>query len=324
MGRSDLANNSFSDYEVIRCLRSSFKWTSYLAKDKTGNLVTLTYFDKDKMIERYKVSAFQNGANQDNIETEAKNFADDYEESIRQSVERIKGLGNDHVGTTFGLFFDTSKKQTVVVSEYIQGVDLFYASGRLKPNQLICLFAQALDGISFIHKSGFLHLNLKPSRICVDFDGEKPNVMVTDFGLGIPLQGYTGKYNGTLFYMAPEVILEKRSEIDDRADLFSFAVTMYYCLTGHQPLGDRFAAHSNKSKLSRIVESEKSVFIPPSHYNSEVSAEMDELVLGLLEKEPSKRKFRTAGNLLNFMYEKWPKESHQMARESTSTLVSYD
>ncbi len=315
---------NISDYDIVRCIRSGCKWTSYLAKDKNNRLVTLTYFNKEKMVERYAAVSHKAGESLSLAEKEGRRLAEEYESNTRQAVSRMKGLGARHVGTTYGFCMDKKKNQAVVVSEYVPGIDLYYASGRLKPIQLICLFAQALDGLSFVHTSGFLHMNLKPSRICVDFEGERPNVMLTDFGFAIPMHGYKGRYNGTLHYMAPEVILEHREEIDSRSDLFSFGVIMYYCLCGHQPFGERLVARASRDKLATLVSKEKSASIPPSHFNPEVPPELDELVLGLLEKRVARRKFITAGNMLNYIYETWPEESHAMAKESTSTLVSYD
>lgn len=315
---------TLKDYEVIRCIRSSFKWTSYLAKDRNGNRVTLTYFDKEKLLERYQAMAFQSGTPADKMESEAIKYVREYQQNVKKTVDRIKDLGSEHVAATCGCSYDRERDQLVVISEYVPGVDLFYASGRLKPNQLMCLFAQALDGLDFIHSSGFLHLNIKPSRIVVDFEADPPTVRITDFGFAIPIKNYAGKYNGTLFYMAPEVILEERQKIDERADLFSFGATMYYCLTGHQPLGERFVAQSNKERLAAIAARERGVDTPPSHYNKEVPPELDEIVTSLLKRDPADRKFANAGDLLNFIYEKWPDESKKMAREATSTLITYD
>lgn len=314
----------FMDYDVVRCIRSSFKWTSYLAKDKAGNRVTLTYFDRDKLIERYQAMAFQSGTPADRMESEAIKYVREYQQGVKETVDRIKGLGNDHAAETMSCSYDRERDQLVVVSEYVPGVDLFYASGRLKPNQLLCLLAQALDGLDYIHTCGFLHLNVKPSRIVVDFEADPPHVKLTDFGFAIPIKNYAGKYNGTLFYIAPEVALEDRQKIDERADMFSFGVTAYYCITGHQPLGERFVAQSNRDRLVAIVEKEKDVAVPPSHYNKDVPPELDEMILGLLKRNPDERRFANAGDLLNFMYEKWPDESRQMVREATSTLLTYD
>lgn len=314
----------FSDYDILRCLRSSEKWTAYLAKDRDGNRLTLTYIEKEKAIERYRLMAHQSGTPETELGAEASRLFEEYQKGIMETVERVKGLGSERVAETKGCSYDRERDQLVVVSEYVPGVDLLYASGKLKPEQLICLFAQAADGLSFVHTSGFLHLNVKPSRILVDFEGDAPGVKLTDFGFAVPIGDDNAKLNGTLYYMSPEVILEQRDRIDARADLYSFGATMYYCLTGHQPRGERFTAHAGRQRLIAMVEREGDVDVPPSHYNREISSELDEMVMDLLKKNPDDRKFANAQSLLNFMYEKWPEEAGNMVSESTSTLVSYE
>ncbi len=312
------------DFEIVRPVRSSHKWTAYLAKDKTGKRVTLTYIDKDKILERVRVAAYQQGTPPHELERKAVEYLHEYQRGLREMTERVKGLVHENVAEVFGCSHDREKDQLVIVAEYTPGVDLFYACGKLNPTQSIFLYAQVIEGLSFIHASELLHLNIKPSRICVDFEADTPTAKFTDFGFAIPLHGYTGAYNGTSFYMAPEVILEQRETIDERADLFSLGITMYYCLTGRQPLGERFVAQSNKEKLVDIVRREKSVSTPPSHFNKAVPPELDRLVMGLIEKDPETRAFRTARDVLNMIYEQWPEESRKMVRETTSTLLSYD
>lgn len=313
-----------NDYEILHCIRSTSKASSYLARDKSGNKVTLTFIDNEKILEKYRFIAHENGGSVEDTTSGAQGHLHEFQKNIRETVERIRNLGNHHVATTYGCYTDKDKDQLVVVSEHTPGIDLFYASGRLKPIQQIFLFAQILDGIDYIHSCGFLHLNVKPSRIFVDYDLETPVARLTDFGFAIPVSGYSGEYSGTILYMPPEVVEDRRDKIDERADLYSFGVTMYYCLTGHNPLEHRFEAHARKQKLAAIIAREANVFAPPSNFNKEIPPELDNIVLNLLEKDPDRRTWKNAGALLKVFYEKWPNESNQMIGQGTSTLLAYD
>ncbi|MFA4973424.1 MAG: serine/threonine-protein kinase [bacterium] len=312
------------NYEVMRQIRESLKWTAYLAKDGQGNKRTLTYVDDAKILERYKVSAFQRGLSPEEAEREAVKYAHEYKDRLLKMVENVRDLGNEHVAAIFGASYDKERDQLVIISDYTPGVDLAYAAEKLNPMQLVCIFAQILSGIDFIHKNGFLHLNIKPSRIYVDFEQDPPQAQLTDFGFAVPIGKYEGESSGTLLYMAPEVVMNRKELIDERADLYSFGVTMYTSLTGRFPLENRLNARSDKSEFARIVDKEESVRTPPSFYNKRVPKELDELIIGLLEKKPDRRKYAHADVLLSAFNELWPKECSGMTREGISSLSSYD
>lgn len=323
--KTDEQNATLNDYEIVRPIRISSRWVAYLAKDKTGNLFTLTYIDKQKIVEHYSILAFQEGTPSEELDNKALQQFHEYQDSIIAMVNNVKELRCDHVAGVHRFSFDREKDQLVIVSDYAPGVDIFEACRLLNPKQVLFLFTQVLEGLKEIHDNGLLHLNIKPSRICVDFlHGTTPSIKLTDFGFGIPISGYKGRHTGTLFYMAPEVVLDQHEQINESSDLFSFAVTMYYCLTGTQPLSTRFVAQSSKKRLMKLIECEDSASTPPSHYKKEVSPEMDELILGLLQKRPQDRICKNAADTLNTIYEKWPEESRQMMREGTSTLMSYE
>ncbi len=310
-------------YNIVRPIRSSLKWTSYLARDKSGAKVTLTYIDRERIVEHYQIIAFQNGTAIETAQAEAARYVEEYEKNLIDSVERIRGLGNAHVAATHGWSHDKERNQLVIVSEYAPGVDLAYAAQKLNPKQLIYIFTQVLDGLTYIHQNGFLHLNVKPTRIHIDFEADTPSAKLTDFGLAVPMTGNKGEYAGTALYMAPEVILNQSDRIGARADLYSLGVTMYNALTGRQPLEHRVDARSDKPRLAQIVNEEHDVTTPPAHYNRAIPAELNEIILGLLRKDPEKRTYDNADDLANAFREYWPNETLEMSPEGTSNLSSF-
>lgn len=311
---------AFKDYEIVRCVNSTSKWNSYLAHDASGNKVLLTFIDKEKIVERARFMAFSEGAEEGSLDKIALGHYHSYLEQVRQIVGRCRGIGNSHVGTVYDVSFDKEKDQLVVISEYVPGIDLLYASSRLKPAQQIFFFTQILDGLDFIHSNGFLHLNIKPARIHVNFEIHPPVAKITDFGFAVPIGKFDGDYKGTLTFMPPEIGLKQIEKIDERADLYSLGVTMYYCLSGHNPLDHRHEAYTQNCKIEKIIERESPVFSPLKHYNKNVPDKLDEIVLNLIEKDPDKRKFRSAGALLKIFYENWPRECEDMQKHGSSTL----
>lgn len=316
----DIQEKTIVEHQILRRIRSGVASASYIAKEAGGRRVILTYFDFDKVKERYRAVASGDGVPTAELDAVAEPQAKRYMEEVKQAAIRVKDLERDHVGQIFDWGVDKETGNLVVIKEYIHGVDIMYALDGLKPIHSICMFAQAAKGLDSIHKSGFLHLNIKPNRIQVNFDDDKPFVKITDFGFAVPKTGHTGDYFGSAHYMSPEAVFNDHGKVDERADMFSLGVTMYHCLTGALPFEKRAAAKGNRRKLKVIVERENFVE-PPSHFNREIPEALDKIILGILEHDPDKRAYSRALDLLGAFHENWPNESVAMPIDGTSTLL---
>lgn len=312
------------NHRLIRVIHSGSKTVSHLAKDDKGNKYLITAVDRDRVLKKLQYKAFLKGDMSDeldkiNMEADEKILI--IENELKEVALRTKDLDNEHIARIYNVGFDQSRRSTVVISEYIPGFDFFLATKGLSPLQMISLFVQALKGLSFVHLCGFLHLNIKASRIRVDVEGEPPIVKLTDFGFAVPKDKFDGEFLGTSLYMAPEIILSQLEKVSEHTDLYSFGVLMYYCLTGRCPTGHRLVGGHSKEELIRSVEHEE-IFSPPKHLNEEIPDELNNIVMGLLEKSPDRRAYHHAEELINSMREIWPKESVCMPHDETSTLCN--
>ncbi len=158
------------------------------------------------------------------------------------------------------------------VMEYVDGVNLreLERAGKLSPREALQIVPQICEALQFAHDEGVVHRDIKPENILVD---KKGRVKIADFGiakiLGAEQVDLTGTQAaiGTPHYMAPEQ-MEKPTEVDHRADIFSLGVVFYEMLTGELPLGK---------------------FAPPSTRKVEVDVRLDDVVLRALEKDPELR-----------------------------------
>jgi serine/threonine protein kinase len=166
--------------------------------------------------------------------------------------------------------------------EYVDGVDLhtLIQQKALKPPEILRIVVEICQALQFAHEEGIIHRDIKPANILLD---KKGRVKMADFGLA-KLAGTDGQrlpaltlatgLMGTPQYMAPEQI-EKPSEVDQRADLYSLGVVFYEMLTGELPLG-RF---------------------PLPSQIAHTDARLDQVVLRALEKEPDRR-YQQASEIL--------------------------
>lgn len=156
--------------------------------------------------------------------------------------------------------------------EKVQGITL---KGHLELNSislrdLLMIMSQVADAIGLAHELDVIHRDIKPENILVSRRG---HAKVLDFGLA-KLEGAshvarltrTHQMLGTPLYMAPEQASSAKN-VDHRADLYALGVILFEILTGNMPHRG-LAAPSTFGKVDNFL---------------------DELVLGLLEKNPDDR-----------------------------------
>jgi len=108
--------------------------------------------------------------------------------------------------------------------------------------EILDIAAQIALGLEKAHSMQIVHRDIKPSNIFITHDSR---ALILDFGLA-KLQGLTqitktGTTLGTLAYMAPEQI--RGTQVDHRADIWSFGVLLFEMITGQLPFeGDYEAA----------------------------------------------------------------------------------
>lgn len=180
------------------------------------------------------------------------------------------------------------QRHQFVVMELVTGCNLDeLRGGRPMPvGAALAVAVQISRALLAAHEAGVLHRDLKPTNIMVSHDGV---VKVLDFGIAGFLQGAgfterltrTGADNlGSPAYTAPERIV--RGPDDPRSDLYSVGCILYLLLTGLPP----FPADDSLTILHRHLHDEPT---PVRRWRPDVAAEIDQLVLWLLAKEPGAR-----------------------------------
>ena len=127
-----------------------------------------------------------------------------------------------------------------IVMDYFKSRTLERMIGReigpIPYQRVLPLFTQILDGISYAHKKGIIHRDVKPSNILV---GKNDIVKLTDFGIakiaGDNKLTQEGTIMGTGPYMSPEQITGQISKLSNSTDIYSLGVTLYEMLAGRLP-----------------------------------------------------------------------------------------
>lgn len=155
------------------------------------------------------------------------------------------------------------------------------AGGPLPVEQTLRIAIEVCRGLAFAHEKGVVHRDLKPGNVWLTVDG---TAKIGDFGLAVNLDKSRltqhGMMVGTVAYMPPEQALG--AEITPRADLYSLGAMLYEMVAGRPP----FTGDNPTAVISQHINTPP---VAPSWHSDRCPADLEDLILHLLEKDPAKR-----------------------------------
>lgn len=179
-----------------------------------------------------------------------------------------------------------------IAMEYVEGTDLEQVIESKIPLTLpekLDIIIGVLNGLAYAHKRGIVHRDMKPANIRVNDEGR---ALIMDFGIAHTDSSNvtkTGLVLGTPNYMAPEQVTG--SPITPQTDIFSVGVVLYELLTSVKP----FEGPTLHAVLFRIVGEMPE---PPEKIVTGLRADLGEVVMKALAKEPSER-YASAAEMAN-------------------------
>ena len=164
--------------------------------------------------------------------------------------------------------------------------------------------------VSYAHKRGILHRDIKPGNILIDADGE-PHL--TDFGLARLVErestvtGTMVEALGTPSYMAPEQAAGDAAQLTSATDVYGLGAVFYHLLTGRPP----FVGGTIYDTVRLVLESEPR---QPRLLNPKADRDLSTICLKCIEKDP-KRRYSSALALAEDL-ERWLKHEPIKARRA--------
>lgn len=135
---------------------------------------------------------------------------------------------------------------------------------RLDLEEVVAIASQLGDALDHIHKSGFVHRDVKPSNMLLTSKGD---VMLIDFGIACALDTSShltedGTALGTPAYNAPEVF--EGHDSTSLSDQYSLAVVLYQMLTGKLPMG---VFEKPADRHNRLPEDSRDALLRALHHD---------------------------------------------------------
>ncbi|KAK3886411.1 hypothetical protein Pcinc_009444 [Petrolisthes cinctipes] len=166
------------------------------------------------------------------------------------------------------------------VMEYVSGGDLFFhiSQDRIFTEERAKFYgAEICLALGYLHKRDIIYRDLKLENVLLDADG---HIKIADFGLCKENMSYhstTRTFCGTPEYIAPEVLQE--DSYGHGVDWWGYGVCLYEMMVGRLPFYDM----GDLNKLFRLIKYED------VRFPSTISPEAQDLLKGLLHKDPYKR-----------------------------------
>ncbi|MBP2019715.1 serine/threonine-protein kinase [Symbiobacterium terraclitae] len=207
---------------------------------------------------------------------------DEFVRRFRREAQNAASLSHPNIVQTFDVGEDGDTYY--IVMELVTGRTLkalIQEQGPLPVAEAARIGIAIADALAHAHAQRIVHRDIKPHNILLGQDGR---VKVADFGIARAVTTdtvtRTGAMMGSAHYFSPEQA--DGQPAGEKSDLYSLGVVLYEMVTGTLPF-------QGESPITVALKHLRERVQPPSQLNPEVPAEMDEIILRAMEKEPDDR-----------------------------------
>lgn len=159
------------------------------------------------------------------------------------------------------------KNRSFYTMEYIGGTSLQNTKKEFSFSEIIRIIIQTLYALDTVHEQKLVHRDIKPDNVLLRASNEP---VLIDFGIAKEIAKSKTASNssmGTPYFMSPEQF-EDSSKVDNRSDIYSIGIMLYYLLTKKYPFvgNDMIQIYKNhkEGKISSVGKIEIDLIIQKS------------------------------------------------------------
>ncbi len=158
--------------------------------------------------------------------------------ALDQEIDTMKDLDHDNIVQYLGC--ERKETSISIFLEYISGGSVgscLRKHGKFEEEVVSSLTRQTLAGLAYLHREGILHRDLKADNILLDLDG---TCKISDFGISKKTDNIYGNdisnnMQGSVFWMAPEVIRSQGKGYSAKVDIWSLGCVVLEMFAGRRP-----------------------------------------------------------------------------------------
>lgn len=158
--------------------------------------------------------------------------------ALNQEIQTMQHLDHPNIVTYLGC--ERKEYGMSIFLEYISGGSVgscLRKHGRFEEPVVRSLTRQTLQGLEYLHREGILHRDLKADNILLDLDG---TCKISDFGISKKSDNIYGNdpgnsMQGSVFWMAPEVIRPENQGYSAKIDIWSLGCVVLEMFAGRRP-----------------------------------------------------------------------------------------
>lgn len=169
----------------------------------------------------------------------SRDLVDGFKQKFLKEAQMIASLRNPHIVSIYDVFEENGTAYYVM--EYLRNgslIDIVKKRGPLPEAEAIRYINQVGEALTYLHERSFLHLDVKPSNILFNDDGEP---VLIDFGISKHYDETGGQTSTTPVGIskgyAPIEQYQQGSIIkfSPATDVYSLGATLFFLLTGCTP-----------------------------------------------------------------------------------------
>ncbi|KAI9370094.1 hypothetical protein BJX61DRAFT_549173 [Aspergillus egyptiacus] len=158
--------------------------------------------------------------------------------ALDQEIDTMQHLEHPNIVQYLGC--ERGEFSISIYLEYISGGSIgscLRKHGKFEEGVVKSLTRQCLEGLSYLHDQGILHRDLKADNILLDLDG---TCKISDFGISKKTDNIYGNdssnsMQGSVFWMAPEVIQSQGQGYSAKVDIWSLGCVVLEMFAGRRP-----------------------------------------------------------------------------------------